>query len=264
MNPMVKVGAAAAAAVVVVLGITFLRAAPSGVGVPSASPTASVAPSPSPTAAVAPSVAATPAWDLVVAAGRPCGDVGCGGPLTAGTYTSRGLQPPVTYTLRSPWVNVRDWHEFFQLYPDTPANRFLAAAGRYPDYILVLPAASVSPTASCADDSVQDDIQVDAAQFADFLATQAGLQASRRIPVSIGGLDGLQVDVTVDRDWTGCLPGTPLGETADPADSYRFVVLDRPAEASLMIRMRTTGAPFQPFLEEAMPIVQSFQFDLTR
>lgn len=263
MNSSVRwIAAAAAALLIAVLGFAVLgRTSDSGVGGAPATPS----PSPSPSTAVGPTPTATPRWDDPYIG--PCGETGCGGPLTAGTYTSTGLKPAVTYTLTSPWVNLRDWSAFFQLYPDTPANRALAAAGDYAPYILILPGpVMVSPSAACQEEittPLSDEIEVDAAGFAEYLASRDGLSVTEAIPVTVSGLIGKQIDVSVEPGWTGCLPGTPFGRTTAQTDGFRYLVLDTRNGDSLMIGL-WAPTDFGSFLEGAMPIVESFQFDLSQ
>ena len=248
------IAAAAAVLLIAVVGFAFLGGrSGSGVGGPQPTPSPSAS-----SAAVVPSP--TPAWDT---SQTLCGETGCGGPLTAGTYTSTGLKPAVTYTLNSPWVNQRDWAQFFMLYPDTPANRTLAASGGYPPYILVLPGPNtVSPSRGCAE-SATDEVEVDAAGLARYLAEQDGLVTTTPIPVRMSGMTGLQVDVTPGSTWTGCLPGAPLGETVSPTDGYRFIALDSPDGHMLLIRLRAP-AGFDTFTAAAGPTVNSFEFDFSQ
>jgi hypothetical protein len=245
--------AIAAVVLVAVAGITVVgRPSGSNVGGSAASP------SPSPAPSIAPSAAATPPWD-----DQPqCGDIGCGGPLTAGTYTSTGLQPPVTYTLTTPWVNVRDKRYFFVLYPDTPANRTLAAGGSIPRYILILPdPAQVVWEEGCPDERASAALGVDAAGFAEHLASWDGLSVTEPVPVTLSGLSGQQIDVSLQPGWTGCLPGSAGG--LPPAQTpFRFIVLDKPDGKTMMIVL-VAQPDFDSFVAEAMPVVESFQFDLT-
>jgi hypothetical protein len=253
--------AMAAVIVIVVAGIGIVggpsRSGIVGVTPPSASPSA--APSPS----VAPSPSATQAWTDP----GPCGENGCGGPLTAGTYTSTALQPPVTYTLTSPWVNVRDWAEYFMLYPDNPGNRALWAIGESAPYILILPdGLAVSPTARCEGDPAADAVEVDAAGYAASLAAREGLATTGPIPITVGGLTGLQLDVDLEPGGdTGCAPDVPvqpLGEAIGSNDHYRLVVLDAPDGGTLLIRIWAAGDA-DAFFRDAMPVVESFEFDLS-
>jgi len=245
VNASLKPVAAIAAIIVIAIVGSRLIASPSG---PGGGPTASPTPSSSPVPSAR--------WDTF---GAQCGDVGCGGPLTAGTYTSRGLVPAVTYTLTSPWVNLRDWSGFFQLYPDTPANRAVAAGGDYPPHILILPGPQVSPSDTCVDYSPSDMVGVDAAQLVAFLEARPHLVISGSVPVTINGLAGRQIDVSIGAGWTGCIPGAPLGEHLTTADKVRFIVLDRPGKTSLMIRLRAPS-DFSGLAADAMPVIESFVF----
>ena len=245
MNTNVKIAAALAAVLVVaVLGYNLLPGTSTGVG------------GSAPTQSPSPSVAGTPAWDN----NPQCGEKGCGGPQTAGTYTSRALKPAVTYTLTNDWVNVRDWPDFFMLYPDTPANRALAAVGDYAPYIVILPGPTkVSPSAACAAGSVIDGTEVDAAQFVEFLTTRQNLATTEPERVTVAGLSGQQIDASVEPGWTGCLPGAPIGESLTQQDRVRFIVLDTTDRGTLMIRLRAL-ADSATFFAEAMPVIESFEF----
>jgi hypothetical protein len=247
----------AAVAAVIVLALAGIAIVGTS-SVPGTGGTAS--PSPTPTPVVSPSSAtASPPWDSPRAG--PCGERGCGGPQTAGTYTSKSLKPAVTYTLTTDWINLRDWAEFFQLYPDTPTNRALAAAGQYPSHILILPNTTVSASAACASDSPSDSTDVDAAGFIEFMSTRKNLATTGPAPVTIGGLTGQQIDASIKPGWTGCLPGAPLGESLTEQDRVRYIVLDTPNDGALMIRLRTP-TDFASFAAAAMPVVESMTFDL--
>ena len=263
VNPSVKPLITVAAVLVIALAGIAIVGRPSGPsigGFASPSPTSLSSPSPSATPTARAVASATPPWDAPGTS--PCGQFGCGGPQAAGSYVSQALNPAVTYTLMTKWVNLRDWPEFFLLYPDTPANRATAAAGAYPPHILVLPGPiTVSPSATCAGDSPTDEIAVNSSQFVEFVGARAHLTMSEPIDVTLSGLSGKQIDVAIEPSWTGCIPGAPLGEALTPTDRVRFIVLDRPAGDSLMIRLRAP-TDFDAFVAEAMPIVETFQFDL--
>ncbi|HSL34163.1 MAG TPA: hypothetical protein VK871_10975, partial [Candidatus Limnocylindrales bacterium] len=129
--------------------------------------------------------------------------------------------------------------------------------------ILILPGPTmVSPSAACQEEittPLPDEVEVDAAGFAEYLASREHL-AAEPIAVTLSGLTGQQIDVGLETGWTGCLPGTPFGRTTLQTDQLRYVVLDRPDGDSLMISL---WAPtrFDSFLAEAMRIVESFEFD---
>ncbi len=261
VNPYLKPLLAVAAVIAIAVAFIAVIVRPSGPEIGAAAESASPSPSPLPTQSASPVAAATPPWDD---GPGPCGLNGrCGGPETPGTYTSTGLNPPVTYTLTTNWVNNRDWEDFFVLYPDTPANRASAASGGATPYILILAGTAVSPSAACQEDLPTDEIEVNAAQFVEFVSTRARLTTTSAIPVTISGLSGQQVDARIQPGWTGCIPGTPLSEVITPADSVRFIVLDRPGDTSLMVRLRAPTES-ESFFGEAMPVVESFVFNLTK
>jgi hypothetical protein len=253
MNTTFKLATAVATmAIVAVVGYNLLPRGSTGMGGPAPTPSPTASPTTTPTA----SPISTPPWD----AARPgsCGQLDCAGPLRAGTYTSKALNPAVTYTLTADWVNLRDWPEFFQLYPDTPANRALAAAGQYPPHIVILPGPiRVSPSAACAGDSTE----VDAARFVEFLTTRQNLATTGPVPVTVGGLTGQQIDASVEPGWTGCLPHALLDESLTPQDRIRYIVLGTPDGGSLMIRLRAL-TDSDAFFAEAMQIVEGFEFDV--
>lgn len=252
VNSSVKPLILVASVVVIAIAGVAIVSRPSGLGM-GGIPSPSSSPSPSPTPTATAVASATPPWDE--SGTGQCGTFGCGGPQTAGTYASRALNPPVTYTLTTNWVNIRDWPEFFQLYPDTLANRAVAAAGGYPPYILILPAG-----ATCLGDPPTDAIAMNASQFVEFVGTRQGFTTSEPIPVALSGLSGRQIDVEIEPGSTGCVPGAPIGEEPTPTERVRFVILDRPSGDSLMIRLRA-ATDFDAFVEEAMPVVESFRFD---
>jgi hypothetical protein len=253
-----SLAAMAAVIVVAVVGVALV-VRPSGPNVGGIAPPSS---SPSSSASLAPSP--TPAWkagDI----GTECGDSGplggCAGPLTAGTYTSSGLQPPVTYTLTTPWVNAGDWDAYFQLYPDEPQHRATMAQGGYPPYILIMPRPKISPSA-CAGDTTPNSDEVDAAGFAEYVASREGIAVTEPIPVTVSGLSGLQVDVTFEPAWTGCFRDMPSDAFPGRPNGIRYIILDDPDDGSLMISLVSPPTDFDRFVGAAMAVVESFRFDL--
>ena len=251
-----------AAALVIIVGGLAIVARPSGSSVAG---TVSSSSPPSPSPSLVPSPTPTPAWDD----GAQCGEHGCGGPQGEGDHTSVSLGPTLTYTLTSSWVNVRDWPDYYMLYPDSSANRASFVSGGSPPHILVLPGqVEVSPTARCEGDPTSDEVPVDAAGFASALAARDGLQTTEPVPVVVGGLTGLQLDVGLAPDGpTGCAvdtPVLPLGETIAVNDRYRIIILDVPGRGTVLIRLWAPAADFTTFLAEAMPVVRSFEFDFSQ
>jgi hypothetical protein len=244
--------AVAAIAVVAVAGFALLG--------PRAGPNVGVSSTPSPS--VAPSPTASLAWDDQSDAGGGCGQPACAGPIPAGTYTTLGLQPALTYTLTSNWVNNRDFPDYFVLYPDTPANRTAAASGQGGQpTILVLPGPLMVASTTCAGDVSSGEVDMSAAEYADYLATREGLTIEA-IPVTIGRLSGRQIDVGLAADSTRCAEGVTGDELTTEAGRERIIALDTPTGGTLKIRI-WASSNFDAFVQNAMPVVESFEFDVS-
>lgn len=132
-------------------------------------------------------------------------------------------------------------------------------------------------TAPGADDSP--------ALVADWLATLDGLNVTTPTPVTIGGLSGVLVDLSVDSGWTNQCEysqedgGPPVSDGPrrlfhDPVyaidewqsvtgdDRARYILLDRGDGQILVITVQAQGMPkWQALLAEAMPVIESFEFD---
>jgi hypothetical protein len=100
-----------------------------------------------------------------------------------------------------------------------------------------------------------------AAERVAFLVASEALAVSEPVDVTIGGLTGKQVDVRIDPDWTETCPGDP--PTSDLRDvRNRVTYLDTPDRGVIGIAVGSRhSAGHEAFLAEAMPIVESFQFD---
>ena len=280
MNPIVKFGAALAAVLVIaVIGWNLLPGRSGGPGAseappsPVASPTASPVPSP------------TQAW-WAGSDPRPCGlPDPCAGELSAGTHSTRSIKPSFTFTVPTGWVNTADWHDlddYFALVPDTPGNR--AAAAKDGDFTrsIVIGAHRLLTGPDC--ESPLGGTGSSAAEIMTALSAREGLAASEPQTVEIGGLTGRQIDVALEPGWTGTCAGDTttaavglLGGTPARAENrQRIIVLDTPdcgetveqgqvcAEGgNVTIAVYADRAEdFESFLSVAMPIVDSFEFDL--
>lgn len=240
--------AVAAVVVIAVAGIGILgRPAGSGAG-SAASPAVSSAPSLS----AAPSgSAAYPAWFT--------GDRGGAGILPAGSNATTSFAPAFTFTVPEGWVNSSDGREYYALFQDSPANAAEEpASGSLAHEIGLLRFAS--PYWFC--DAWEDHTSTTVAEtLSSLLATEA-IDASEPVDVNIGGLTGKQVDIRLDPGWTETCPGDP--PTLDLGDTRRRVILlDTPGYGVTIINvdsLRSEG--HEAFLAEAMPIIESIQFDL--
>jgi hypothetical protein len=248
--------AVAAVVAIAVAGIAIFRQ-PSNSGVGGSSP----APSPSPTApaspTTAPSAAAVfPPWFTAQSDGA--------GILPAGTATTRRFVSGSTFNVPADWVNDVESSEFYRLFPDTPANEAEFALSEGPAqgiFMAIVDTPSVTPCEGIAATSGST-----AAELVDSLVANEGLVTSERIDVTLGGLTGARVDAYIDPDWTGSCTGDSEEPPTQAAKDYRgrFIFLDRPIRGRILIVVDSIhSADFEAFLAEAMPIVESFEFDLS-
>ena len=103
-----------------------------------------------------------------------------------------------------------------------------------------------------------------AAEIVDAIVANEALSTTEPVDVTIGGLNGIQIDVQLDPDWTGTCaarrrmthrPGT-IKDTRN-----RIIVLDQPGGSTIGIAIGSTySADFDAFLADAMPIIESLDF----
>ena len=185
--------------------------------------------------------------------------------LPAGTYTSSAFQPAVTYTLPAGWDNPADAADFFQLRPagSEVAGIYLF---RDPD--------PASQEASCPE-AAEPGVGTSAVELATWIRSLPGLVVSDPVPVTVGGLTGVGLDVGIVDGWTAScpfangLPTVPL--FVGSAGTYRWVVageeqlrlalLDVPGGGTVVVDIDAfEGGIIDDLLAAADPIVKSFEF----
>jgi len=255
LNPTIKLAAAALAVVIVaVIGYNLLPAGSTGVGGPQ--PTASPAPTPIATP--------TPTFDVNGACGGALS--ACRGSLTAGTYTSRAFAPAVTFTVPSGWYNKFDETLGYGLRPEANESQSIE-----------LQRDLVVARADCVEAETEPGVGTTASEMVQALAARPGLDTTEPAPITVGGLSGFTIDITLSPDWTTpcpfsegrpivptvtdprATPGTGLHWTADRVTDgsfARYIILDLPGGGTVLIA--PTGPP--SFVTEAMPVIQSFEF----
>jgi hypothetical protein len=228
-----------------------------GAAAPSAAPsqgTGSPAPSVSAAPLASPSASAVyPAWFT--------GDREGAGILPAGSQTTRNFRPGFTFTVPVGWVNSGDEADFYNLFPDTPANAAEhAASGGFAHDMAVF--RHGSPYFVC--DAFEDNRGATAAEMVAAMVANEALATSEPVDVTIGGLTGKQVDVRLDPGWTESCPGDP--PTFDLGDTRtRGIFLDSPDRGVIVIGVTSLhSADHEAFLAEAMAIIESFQFDIAQ
>jgi hypothetical protein len=218
--------------------------------------------SPAPSVSSAPSVSAAPSASPSASAAYPAwftGDRAGAGILQAGRQTTRNFRPGFTFTVPEGWVNSADEAAFYNLFPDTPANAAEeAASGGFAHEIVVFKFGS--PYWIC--DAWEDHRGATAAEIVASLAATEAIATPEPIDVTIGGLTGKQVDVRLDPGWTETCPGDP--PTLDLGDTRtRVILLDTRDTGVMFINVGSlSSADHEAFLGQAMPIIESYQFNI--
>ena len=243
-TPVKLIAGLAAAVVVAVVGYNLLPGR-SGPGTPSTAPT----PSALPTASVtnAPSAGVVfPEWFT------PDSDSGAG-ILPAGTVTTRFFVPGSTFSVPAGWVNAVD-SDVYGLFPDTPANEAEFALSDSLAQQIFMGIVDTPALGIC--EGVGDTHGSSAAELVESLVADEGLVTSEPVDVTIGGLTGVRVDAHLDPAWPGSCSKDFRG---------RYIFLDTPDGGKLLMIIDSVhAADFEAFLADAMPIVESFQFDFAQ
>jgi len=244
--------AVAAVVVVAVAGVTFLRQ-PSDSGVGGAS-------SPSPVPTTSPST--VPSAGAVFPDWYTNNDKSAAGILPAGTTTTRRFLSGSTFNVPDGWVNSTDTADFYGLFPDTAASKAeYGVSGNTGQGILV----GIVDTPSLGIcEGVGDTEGSTAAELVASLVADEALVTSAPVDVRIGSATGTRVDAHLDPDWSGNCADTEEPPTEDQKDYRgRFIFLDVPRGGKIMIVVDSIhAADFDTLLAEAMPIVESFEFEL--
>lgn len=250
MSTPIKLAAIGTALLVVLLGgAVFLGGGGPGPA-PTPSPTASPSPTPSSGPTETPS-AVFPTWYTEQSNGA--------GILAAGSQTTRQFDPGFTFTVPEGWVNSGEEVSLYSLFPDTTANEAeFAASGGLAQEIGVF--WHGSPYWIC--DAWEDHRGTTAAEIVASIVANEAIATSDPVDVTIGGLNGKQVDIRLDPGWTETCPGDP--PTFDLGDTRtRAILLDTPDRGPTIINVGSRhSADHEAFLAVAMPIVESFQFDV--
>jgi hypothetical protein len=184
--------------------------------------------------------------------------------MSAGNQTTLRFLPGTTFSVPAGWVNELDNGLQFGLYPDTAANKSEYELTRQiAQNVLMTSLVANNMFAIC--DATGLFQGSTAAEVIDGIVANEALSTTEPVDVTIGGLSGRQVDVRLDPAWTGSC--VVVSEDDPPTRDYgggnRFIMLDRPGQGPIGIAIGSMhSADFEAFLAEAMPIVESFQFDL--
>ena len=210
----------------------------------------------------------------------PLSDDNCLGAVDAGTYKSQFITPRldpgdpwspvfggVTYTVPDGWANAADWPDSLELVPVSelppvdPGNRSKSI------YL------NTQPSAMSQDKPCSDTGQLGVTRTVDALVTWLGsvpgLLTTSPTAITIDGHPGQWLDIRIDPAWTKkCADGTGpivtylMPGTADMGtDRERLILVDLGDGDVLQIVVWTKDeASFDAFVQESMPIIQSFTF----
>ncbi|HLB62063.1 MAG TPA: hypothetical protein VJN50_04930 [Actinomycetota bacterium] len=183
----------------------------------------------------------------------------CLGPLEEGTYTSQRFEPALTFTVPAGWNNPWDTRGAFTLWTPgwSDASYVLSHAGLH---VRRDPRPNEE---GCFDATVG----TSAIEVATWVANHPAIATKGPSPVEVGGLTGYQLDVSLADTWRESCPGTPAIwlfddlYLRDPNKSpefatMRLILLDLPDGGSVLIAID------EDRLDVAMPVVDSFSFDL--
>ena len=213
----------------------------------------------------------TPAATPRPACPSPHGGV-CVGPLAAGTYITVAFATPLTFTVSEGWANFEDLRGNFLLIPPGSSNDDVDAG--MSDYLSVYQGAAVAE-GTCAG-GAEPGIGRTAAAMAEAFRARPGILVTEPVPVEVGGLTGLLIDITMDPDSdASCtvpdFPGrlVPLIVGAGPAEldhaqidgiTTRLYLLDH-GTSNVVIEVSDVAASAGR-IEEAGAIIDSFVFDV--
>lgn len=158
------------------------------------------------------SAADTPTTATGIVTIPECDNVPCQGSLEAGMYRATFFEHPIEYRFTIPdpgWT----WYysgNFRIVTDETPTD----GLQRYSEgiYILLDPSAASTSCEEVPERGVGRSVD----DLADWLEEHPGLDVTGRVPVTIGGLHGVQLDLALDAAWTKpCpfsegLPAVPL------------------------------------------------------
>jgi predicted Ser/Thr protein kinase len=126
----------------------------------------------------------------------------CRGELPAGTYTTRTFKPTLTFAVPVGWTNFNDSPGNFGLVP--PGGDWVAVVTGDPPTDRIGVYQRIAPTGSrCGDDVAP---VRSAAAYVRWLQADPGLDVTRLRRVTLSGLSGYVLDLSVRRGWTRTCP----------------------------------------------------------
>jgi hypothetical protein len=190
---------------------------------------------------------------------NPDGGV-CLGPLEAGSYSTRSFDPDITYTVPDAWENLED----------LPGNFLLQKIG---DERYVAIYQNVRAPAEC-EETWASGVGAAVADLVDWYTTHPGLNTTQPQTVTVGGLTGVFLDISLDPSWNVTCsysqgqPVVPLiiGNGTSlvhhvilPGFEERLYLLEWNG-GNVAIEIGTEGMPLDEYLTEVVPIIETLSF----
>jgi len=184
--------------------------------------------------------------------------------LPAGTHTTTAFQPTTTYTVPSGWTSTTDGPDYFDLLGLLDQNNGI--------HLFHNPQA-LSQDATCPN-TAQPGVGTSSALLVAWMRSLPGLNVSQPAMVTVAGLPGTQIDVSIHSNWTrSCsfangLPTVPLffrpqngGWWVAGDEKLRLFIVDVPNQGTVVVDLDSfDGAGFGDLLTAGSPIVKSLQF----
>jgi hypothetical protein len=214
----------------------------------------------------------------------------CLGDVEAGTYKSQYFLPrldvadvaswapdfgALSYTVPDGWVNSADWPERFTLTPSADWPEGQAAPNGIQQIELHWQYAANAQNAGCTSAELTS-VPRTVSGLVDWVRGLPSLAASAPTAITIDGHPGQWLDVGVAPSWKTTCPGETrpialfLTEAGDRGDTFavvagerhRLVFLDLGGGDIVMVDVASSDlARFDSLASQAMPIIQTFQFE---
>jgi hypothetical protein len=186
--------------------------------------------------------------------------------LEPGTYRSQSFSPGVTFTLPAGWLILEDSANYFGLQP-VSSNLIGIHLFRDPQPASQDLACPIVP---------EPGVGTAALAFVTWIRGLPGLAVGPPRPVTVGGLEGIQIDLAIADGWTAScpfangLPTTPLfvGRSNDGfrwvvagSERLRLTFLDLPNGGTVVVDVDAfDGSLWNDLIAAAEPIVASLEF----
>ncbi|RZS64524.1 hypothetical protein EV187_2911 [Agromyces ramosus] len=192
----------------------------------------------------------------------------CLGPLTAGEYRTTTFEPQIDYTVPDGWTNFEDLPGNFWLFQQQDSQES-ARGGSYLGIYSNIHAAAID----CRE-AWQDGVGITPTELVDWYQSVPGLIVSEPLPVTVGGLEGLQVDLSLEPGVATCSfdgnVGIPLIIGDGVSDLHHVILHDLDVRLVLLewgdgnVTLEITNAVAQhspeEFRSQLQPVIDSLVF----